>query len=301
MERTELRLAVLIDADNAPRSAIKDVMAEIAVHGTPTIKRIYGDWTSPNMSTWKPLLLENAISPVQQYAYTTGKNATDSAMIIDAMDILYSGRVDGFVLVSSDSDFTRLATRLREAGMMVYGMGERKTPAPFIVACDKFIYIEVIRAAGEKARAAARAAEQQEKAEKARLEREKKEKAEAAARAEAEKAAEGKKNAPEPKGPKRSAKKQAKSSEPEEERVPRAVVELLADSVESVADEDGYALMGDVGNLLVKKQPDFDPRNFGFSKLSQLFKSLERFELDIRPTNLPHVKQMYVRDKEEKA
>ena len=301
MERTELRLAVLIDADNAPRSAIKDVMAEIAVHGTPTIKRIYGDWTSPNMSTWKPLLLENAISPVQQYAYTTGKNATDSAMIIDAMDILYSGRVDGFVLVSSDSDFTRLATRLREAGMMVYGMGERKTPAPFIVACDKFIYIEVIRAAGEKARAAARAAEQQEKAEKARLEREKKEKAEAAARAEAEKAAEGKKNAPEPKSPKRSAKKQAKSSEPEEERVPRAVVELLADSVESVADEDGYALMGDVGNLLVKKQPDFDPRNFGFSKLSQLFKSLERFELDIRPTNLPHVKQMYVRDKEEKA
>ncbi|OUN08200.1 Maebl [Flavonifractor sp. An92] len=301
MERTELRLAVLIDADNAPRSAIKDVMAEIAVHGTPTIKRIYGDWTSPNMSTWKPLLLENAISPVQQYAYTTGKNATDSAMIIDAMDILYSGRVDGFVLVSSDSDFTRLATRLREAGMMVYGMGERKTPAPFIVACDKFIYIEVIRAAGEKARAAARAAEQQEKAEKARLEREKKEKAEAAARAEAEKAAEGKKNAPEPKNPKRSAKKQAKSSEPEEERVPRAVVELLVDSVESVADEDGYALMGDVGNLLVKKQPDFDPRNFGFSKLSQLFKSLERFELDIRPTNLPHVKQMYVRDKEEKA
>ena len=301
MERTELRLAVLIDADNAPRSAIKDVMAEIAVHGTPTIKRIYGDWTSPNMSTWKPLLLENAISPVQQYAYTTGKNATDSAMIIDAMDNLYSGRVDGFVLVSSDSDFTRLATRLREAGMMVYGMGERKTPAPFIVACDKFIYIEVIRAAGEKARAAARAAEQQEKAEKARLEREKKEKAEAAARAEAEKAAEGKKNAPEPKNPKRSAKKQAKSSEPEEERVPRAVVELLVDSVESVADEDGYALMGDVGNLLVKKQPDFDPRNFGFSKLSQLFKSLERFELDIRPTNLPHVKQMYVRDKEEKA
>ena len=298
MERDELRLAVLIDADNAPRSAIKDVMAEIAVHGTPTIKRIYGDWTSPNMSTWKPLLLENAISPVQQYAYTTGKNATDSAMIIDAMDILYSGRVDGFVLVSSDSDFTRLATRLREAGMTVYGMGERKTPAPFIVACDKFIYIEVIRAAGEKARAAARAAEQQEKA---RLEREKKEKAEAAAKAEAGKAAEGKKSAPEPKSPKRTAKKQAKSAEPEEERVPRAVVELLADSVESVADEDGYALMGDVGNLLVKKQPDFDPRNFGFSKLSQLFKSLERFELDIRPTNLPHVKQMYVRDKEEKA
>ncbi len=297
MERDEPRLAVLIDADNAPRSAIKDVMAEIAVHGTPTIKRIYGDWTSPNMSTWKPLLLENAISPVQQYAYTTGKNATDSAMIIDAMDILYSGRVDGFVLVSSDSDFTRLATRLREAGMTVYGMGERKTPAPFIVACDKFIYIEVIRAAGEKARAAARAVEQQEKAEKARLEREKKEKAEAAAKAEAEKA----EKKPENKG-KRTTKKPSKPAEPEvESGVAMTVVELLADSVESVADEDGYALMGDVGNLLVKKQPDFDPRNFGFSKLSQLFKSLERFELDIRPTNLPHVKQMYVRDKEQKG
>ena len=126
----ELRLAVLIDADNAPRSAIKDVMAEVAVHGTPTIKRIYGDWTSPNMSTWKPLLLENAISPVQQYAYTTGKNSTDSAMIIDAMDILYSGKVDGFVLVSSDSDFTRLATRLREAGMKVLGIGERTGNTP---------------------------------------------------------------------------------------------------------------------------------------------------------------------------
>ena len=150
--KSDLCLAVLIDADNAPRTAIKDVMAEVAVYGTPTLKRIYGDWTSPNMSTWKPLLLENAITPIQQYGYTTGKNSTDSAMIIDAMDILYSGRVDGFVLVSSDSDFTRLAIRLREAGMKVYGMGERKTPAPFIVACDKFVYIEVIRAAGEQER-----------------------------------------------------------------------------------------------------------------------------------------------------
>ena len=130
----DLRLAVLIDADNASRTAMKDVMAEVAVYGTPTIKRIYGDWTSPNMSTWKSILLETAITPIQQYSYTTGKNATDSAMIIDAMDILYSGNCDGFVLVSSDSDFTRLATRLREAGMKVYGMGEKKTPNPFIVA-----------------------------------------------------------------------------------------------------------------------------------------------------------------------
>ena len=150
MDNQDLRLAVLIDADNAPRSALRDIMAEAAVYGTPTVKRIYGDWTTPNMASWKPLLLEHAITPIQQYSYTTGKNATDSAMIIDAMDLLYSGRCDGFVLVSSDSDFTRLATRLREAGMKVYGMGEKKTPLPFIVACDKFIYIEVIRAAGER-------------------------------------------------------------------------------------------------------------------------------------------------------
>ncbi len=142
---SELRLAVLIDADNAPRTALREIMAEVAVYGSATIKRIYGDWTAPNMGSWKPLLLEHAITPFQQYSYTTGKNATDSAMIIDAMDILYSGNCDGFVLVSSDSDFTRLATRLREAGMKVYGMGERKTPQPFIVACDKFIYVEVIR------------------------------------------------------------------------------------------------------------------------------------------------------------
>ena len=129
-----LRLAVLIDADNASRTAMRDVMAEIAVYGTPTVKRIYGDWTTPNMASWKPILLENAITPIQQYSYTTGKNATDSAMIIDAMDILYTGRCDGFVLVSSDSDFTRLATRLREAGTKVIGMGEKKTPNPFIVA-----------------------------------------------------------------------------------------------------------------------------------------------------------------------
>ncbi|WP_300297486.1 NYN domain-containing protein, partial [uncultured Intestinimonas sp.] len=144
-----LRLAVLIDADNASRTAMRDIMAEITVYGTPTIKRIYGDWTTPNMATWKPILLENAITPIQQYSYTTGKNATDSAMIIDAMDILYTGECDGFVLVSSDSDFTRLATRLREAGKKVIGVGEKKTPNPFIVACDKFIYIEVIRAAAK--------------------------------------------------------------------------------------------------------------------------------------------------------
>src|SRR4249920_1852044 len=140
----DIRLAVLIDADNVPYSNVKGVMEEIAKYGTPTFKRIYGDWTKPTVIRWKNVLLEHAIMPVQQYSYTQGKNATDSAMIIDAMDILYSGKVDGFCIVSSDSDFTRLATRLREAGMKVYGIGEKKTPNPFITACDKFIYIEIL-------------------------------------------------------------------------------------------------------------------------------------------------------------
>lgn len=144
-----INMAVLIDGDNIPSAHVKEMMEEVAKYGNPTIKRIYGDWTRPGLSKWKKLLLENAITPVQQYAYTVGKNATDSAMIIDAMDILYSGEVGGFCLVSSDSDFTRLATRLREAGKLVIGIGEKKTPNPFIVACDKFIYIEILRDSSE--------------------------------------------------------------------------------------------------------------------------------------------------------
>ena len=244
-ESKDLRLAVLIDADNAPRTALKEVMAEIAVYGVPTIKRIYGDWTTPNMASWKPLLLEHAITPIQQYSYTTGKTATDSAMIIYAMDILYSGRTDGFVLVSSDSDFTRLATRLREAGMRVIGMGEKKTPQPFIASCDRFIYIEVIR---EAARAKA---------------------------------------APE-EPPKTGKKKQSGQSG----GVPAEMVELIADSLEAVADEDGYGMLSELGTLLLKKQPDFDSRNFGFKKLSSMIQSLSRFELDKRQTTY------YLRDRE---
>ena len=251
----DLRLAVLIDADNASRTAMKDVMAEVAVYGTPTIKRIYGDWTSPNMNTWKSILLETAITPIQQYSYTTGKNSTDSAMIIDAMDILYSGNCDGFVLVSSDSDFTRLATRLREAGMKVYGMGEKKTPKPFIVACDKFVYIEVIRAAAKQAAEAAKKKEE----------------------------AQSKKT------PKKESKKSQSSSSP----APEEIVELIAESVEDLCEEDGLAHMGKLGNLLLKKQPDFDPRNYGFSKLSKLIRALERFQ--IVPQGEENV-EYYVRD-----
>ena len=273
-EERDLRLAVLIDADNAPRSALGDVMAEVAVYGTPTIKRIYGDWTTPNLASWKPLLLENAITPVQQYGYTTGKNSTDSAMIIDAMDILYTGQVDGFVLVSSDSDFTRLAIRLREAGKKVYGMGEKKTPNPFIVACDKFVYIEVIRSAA-----------QQERAEEAARE-EPKEPPKPARRAARKKGAEA---APPP----------APEAEPPS-RVPKEIITLLADSVEMLADEDGYAPLGEVANLLVRKKRDFDPRNFGFSKLSKLGKALPRFEVDVRQGGQSNMKHFFVRDKERK-
>ena len=273
-EERDLRLAVLIDADNAPRSALGDVMAEVAVYGTPTIKRIYGDWTTPNLASWKPLLLENAITPVQQYGYTTGKNSTDSAMIIDVMDILYTGQVDGFVLVSSDSDFTRLAIRLREAGKKVYGMGEKKTPNPFIVACDKFVYIEVIRSAA-----------QQERAEEAARE-EPKEPPKPARRAARKKGAEA---APPP----------APEAEPPS-RVPKEIITLLADSVEMLADEDGYAPLGEVANLLVRKKRDFDPRNFGFSKLSKLVKALPRFEVDVRQGGQSNMKHFFVRDKERK-
>ena len=251
----DLRLAVLIDADNASRTAMKDVMAEVAVYGTPTIKRIYGDWTSPNMNSWKSILLETAITPIQQYSYTTGKNSTDSAMIIDAMDILYSGTCDGFVLVSSDSDFTRLATRLREAGMKVYGMGAKKTPKPFIVACDKFVYIEVIRAAAKQAAEAAK----------------KKEEAQA----------------------KKTAKKENKKCQTSSSPAPEEIVELIAESVEDLCEEDGLAHMGKLGNLLLKKQPDFDPRNYGFSKLSKLIRALDRFQ--IVPQGEENV-EYYVRD-----
>ena len=245
--KSEGRLAVLIDGDNAPRTALKEIMEECVKYGTPTVKRIYGDWTMTNMDSWKPLLLENALIPVQQYSYTTGKNATDSAMIIDALDILYSQRVDGFVLVTSDSDFTRLALRLREAGMKVYGVGEKKTPAPFIAACDKFIYVEVIRGKEDKS-------EEREK----------------------ESQVTG------------TAKRKA---------IPQKVVRLIASTIQDVSDEDGWAFMGELGNTLPRKQPDFDPRNYGFEKLTTMVKSIDRFEIDARPTSAPNVKHIYVRDK----
>ncbi len=246
----EIKLAVLIDGDNIPSAYVKEMMEEIAKYGTPTIKRIYGDWTKPNLSKWKSVLLKNAITPVQQYSYTTGKNATDSAMIIDAMDILYSGKVNGFCLVSSDSDFTRLATRLREAGMKVIGMGEKKTPEPFIAACDKFIYIEIL-----------------------------------------------KDNHSSEENTKKN-KKTTKNSNID--KITPKVVKLISTTISDLADDDGWAFLGDVGNLLQKKQPNFDSRNYGFQKLTPLIKSIKKFEVEQRESPNGRSKLIYVKNKEKK-
>lgn len=240
----DLRLAVLIDADNVPYSNVKGMMEEIAKYGTPTFKRIYGDWTKPTTSGWKTVLLQNAITPIQQYSYTSGKNATDSAMIIDAMDILYSGRVEGFCIVSSDSDFTRLATRLREAGMKVIGIGEKKTPDPFITACDKFIYIEILATDD---------------------------------------------NAPE--------SKKRKQNNDEPTQLDKRVVKLIKTSINDVADESGWAFLGEVGTLILKKQPNFDPRNYGYKKLLYLMKGIESIETDERQSENGRTRHVYVRVK----
>jgi NYN domain/OST-HTH/LOTUS domain len=243
----DLKLAVLIDGDNIPSAYVKEMMEEIAKYGNPTIKRIYGDWTNPKLAKWKNVLLENAITPIQQYGYTTGKNATDSAMIIDAMDILYSEKVNGFCLVSSDSDFTRLATRLREAGMTVFGIGEKKTPNPFIVACDKFIYIEILKNQVEE-----------NESEVAK------------------------------------SKTSLKSSI---DKVTPKVIKMISATISDLADDDGWAFLGDVGNLLQKKQPNFDARNYGFLKLTPLIKSIKKFEIEQRESSRSSIKLIYVRNK----
>src|SRR5665647_820990 len=267
----DLRLAVLIDADNIPYSNVRGMIEEIAKYGTPTFKRIYGDWTKPTVAGWKSPLLENAITPIQQYGYTTGKNSTDSAMIIDAMDILYSGKVDGFCIVSSDSDFTRLATRLREAGMKVLGIGERKTPNSLIVACDKFTYIEIINSLSLQANIEAV---------------ESVESVEAVGSAGSAGSVAGKTNA-----------KKHKNDTPATVKISRNIIDLISISVTDLADENGWAFLGDVGNLIIKKQPDFDPRNFGYPKLTPLIKSLDNFEIDMRDTGQLNIKHIYIKIK----
>ncbi|MCW3077026.1 MAG: hypothetical protein JWO32_1635 [Bacteroidetes bacterium] len=251
----DLRLAVLIDADNVPYSNVKGMFEEIAKYGTPTFKRIYADWTKPTVSGWKTVLLENAITPIQQYSYSSGKNSSDSAMIIDAMDILYSGKVDGFCIVSSDSDFTRLATRLREAGMKVIGIGEKKTLKPFITACDKFIYFEILKNNRPII-----------------------------------------KEKPSPNANVRSPKKaELPKSPPPLTGIDEELIKLLSDTISDVADENGWAFLGELGSLILKKKPDFDSRNYGFEKMLPLIKSLDQFEIDERETGKRNIKHVYVK------
>lgn len=264
------RFAVLIDADNVSVKYIKIILDEISKDGIATYKRIYGDWTNPSLISWKSTLLDNSIIPVQQYSYTTGKNSTDSAMIIDAMDILYSGRVEGFCLVSSDSDFTRLAARLRESGMTVIGMGESKTPNSFIAACNKFKYLDILSAADE-----AEAEEAAPKAEPAK-------KPAAQPKKTAQKAA-AKKPKEEPKGekePKPAEPKKQQEKAIEEPRTSlRTIRRALRTIVRENSDEDNWIMVSQVGNLLDKRYTDFDVRNFGFSKLTPFLESLDMFEI----------------------
>jgi uncharacterized LabA/DUF88 family protein/Fe-S-cluster formation regulator IscX/YfhJ len=252
-DKKDMHLAVLIDADNIPYANVQGMLDEIAKLGTPTIKRIYGDWTRPGITGWKAPLLEHAITPIQQYGYTTGKNATDSAMIIDAMDILHSDKVGGFCLVSSDSDFTRLATRIRESGKLVIGIGEKKTPKPFIVACDKFIYIEII--AGAKVK--------QTQVNKT----------------------------------KKTTDKQVPPAE-KHEVVSEGLINLLKFSVDDIGDDDGWASLAEVGSLLLKKKPDFDPRNYGFPKLRPFINSLSKhFIIDARKSERSNIQHIYLKNK----
>lgn len=266
----ELKLAVLIDADNVPYSNVKGMMEEIAKFGTPTTKRIYADWTRPNANGWKAVLLEHAITPVQQYSYTIGKNSSDSALIIDAMDLLYTGKVDGFCIVSSDSDFTRLAIRLRESGMKVIGIGEKKTPSSLIAACDRFVFLEVLDGATVKKPKVSRLSEPKKAIEKTT----------------------DKPGKPAIKATSKPEKAVQKTSE----KLDEATLQLIESTIDDVGDDDGWAFLGDVGNLIVRKKPEFDPRNYGFSKLTPMMKSMnDVLEIDERESEKKGIKHVFVR------
>ena len=264
------RLAVLIDADNAQPAVIEGLLAEIAKYGVASVKRIYGDFTSTRMTQWKQALLKHSINPVQQFAYTSGKNATDSSLIIDAMDLLYTQRFDGFCLVSSDSDFTRLAQRLREEGLLVYGFGEKKTPDAFVQACDKFVYTEVLRTEAPPRTAA-----------------------KTAGAAPVKKAA---KSAPQkpaavaaPVAPTAPAEGKDKAGEP-------LPIALIRQAIEEASDENGWAFLGSVGSYLNKIRPDFDPRLYGHRKLSDLLKHQPRhFAIEERVVAGSSNKMIYIR------
>ena len=232
-------LAVLIDADNTSPSVIEYLFAEIAKYGMASVKRIYGDWTSPYLKGWKEVLLTYAIHPIQQFRYTVGKNSSDSAMIIDAMDLLYTNNFSGFCLVSSDSDFTRLASRIREAGLTVYGFGERKTPSALVNACDKFVYTEILCQESRKADETA------------------------------------------------TCKIDIKNDQ--------ELIRLVKNALEAVADEDGWAHLGGVGQQISIQSPSFDARNYGFKKLGELVRAMDIFEIDERTVDERGRKAVYIR------
>jgi len=244
-EQSQNRLAVLIDADNAQPSITEGLLSEVAKYGLASVKRIYGDWTTPSLTGWKSVLLEHSIQPVQQFRYTVGKNATDSAMIIEAMDLLYTKRFDGFCLISSDSDFTRLASRIREEGLLVYGFGEKKTPKPFVSACDKFIFTEVLRFEEDVGSA-------------------------------------------------------TKPKTTNELKRDTKLVALLRNALDAASDESGWAHLGAVGSNIAKQAPEFDPRNYGFSKLGELAAAIKLFDVDERVQSDGHSRSIYISDKRRK-
>ncbi|MGW3999996.1 NYN domain-containing protein [Amycolatopsis sp. NPDC004772] len=247
------KLAVLIDADNARPGITEALLAEVAKYGTAHVKRAYGDWTGASLKGWKDQLLAQSIQPIQQFAYTTGKNATDAAMVIDAMDLLYSDRFDGFCIVSSDSDFTRLAARLRESGLTVYGFGERKTPKPFVAACDKFIYVENLGYPGSAAEPADAAPAQKSSARAAQL------------------------------------------------AADLALMAVLRNAVEAASDDDGWASLSAIGNIVTKQRPDFDSRTYGYAKLSDLIAATALFEMNRRSPGDSKPPVIYVRDRRRQA
>lgn len=238
------RLAVLIDADNANAELIEPLLKEISKYGTAHVKRIYGDWTSPQLNKWKDKLNKHAIQPIQQFGYTTGKNSTDSALIIDAMDLLYTENFDGFCIVSSDSDFTRLASRIRESGLVIYGFGERKTPEPFISACDKFIYTEILK---QEDTILATSENLLKEVNKANSDKNQAQKTEAA--------------------------------KAQKLRSNKKLIKLLRDACEAVTEDEEWIHLGQLGSQLTKISPDFDSRNYGYTKLSSLVEAIDIFQI----------------------
>lgn len=265
--RHQKHFAVLIDADNAPAAIVEGLFEEIAKYGVASVKRIYGDWTLPNLAGWKKVLLDHSIQPIQQFAYTSGKNSTDSSLIIDAMDLLYTRRFDGFCLVSSDSDFTRLAARIREEGLEAIGFGEQKTPKPFVSACDKFIYTELLRNDAEHGEAE-------------NLNQE---------------TTISSTSAPSPVNKSSAPTTQTKVKP---QKVP---VDFIAKVIEDNSDEDGWCHLGALGLNISKLRSDFDSRLYGHKKLSDLIKAQNsRFELQERGANATGGKSLYAKNKNSK-